>query len=354
MRVVTEPKRKRKPRPKKKPKAKLNLKPHDRLFKAAMSDPARAGDLLRLVLPENMLAKLDLGALQVESGTWVDERLSESQSDILLSTRYGAEPVLVYVLLEHKSEVKRWAHLQMLGYMCRIWNDEAESSQSAALPPIIPILVSHADGGWTGPLRLADLFGDTLARHPELAEFVPDFTAVLEDLQQRDDASLDAVALQPGVVMTLVALRDARRADIVASLRRHMQELRALAAMRDAAKLVEQLVRYLVIAAPHLPPADFYAILAEASAEDVLPTIAEELLNQGRTEGRAEGRTEGRAEGRAEGLRETVRMQLGVKFGELTAEQTRRIDDATLEELERFGKRLVLADSIDAVLGPAQ
>ena len=73
-----------------------------------------------------------------------------------------------------------------------------------------------------------------------------------------------------------------------------------------------------------------------------MPTIAEELRNQGRTEGRAEG------------LRETVRMQLGVKFGELTTAHERRIDDATIEELERFGKRLVLADSIEAVLEPAK
>jgi predicted transposase YdaD len=60
--------------------------PHDKLFKAAMSDPSRAADLLRLVLPENILAKLDIDALRVESGSWVDERLRGHHSDLLLST----------------------------------------------------------------------------------------------------------------------------------------------------------------------------------------------------------------------------------------------------------------------------
>jgi predicted transposase YdaD len=335
---VRKPKRKRKPRPKLKPQP----QPHDRLFKAAMSDPTRAADLLRLVLPENVTRKLDMDTLRIERGSWVDEVLREQHSDVLLSTRYDEEPVLVYVLLEHKSDVNRWAHLQMLGYMWRIWTDRAQKLEPEALPPIIPILVSHADGGWAGPSRFADLFGDTLARHRELAAFVPDFVAVIEDLQQRDDVSLDVVALQPGVVMTLVALRDARRAHIVASLRRHMRELRALAAMRDAVMLLEQLVTYLLATAQDLPLTDFRAILAEASAEATLPTIAEELRN------------EGRAEGRAEGLRETVRMQLGVKFGELTAEHERRIADARIDELERFVRRLVLADSVEAVLGPGE
>ena len=335
MPVVGKPTHKGKPGPKRK----RQPKPHDRLFKAAMSDPTRAADLLRLVLPEKLTRKLDMGALRVERGTWVDEVLREQHSDMLLSTRYDEDPVLVYVLLEHKSEVNHWAHLQMLGYLWRIWIDRSQKREATALPPIIPILVSHADGGWTGPLRFSDLFGDTLARFPELADFVPDFVAVLEDLQQRDDASLRAVALQPGVVLTLVALRDGRRADVVASLRKHMRELRALADLRDAVMLLEQLVTYLLTTAQDLRLADFHAILTEVSAEDVLPTIAEELRNQGRIEGRAEG------------LRETVRMQLGVKFGELSAAHERRIDDAAVDELEQFGKRLVLADSIEAVLG---
>jgi hypothetical protein len=220
--------------------------------------------------------------------------------------------------------------------MWRIWSDRAAKSPSAPLPPIIPVLVSHADGGWTGPLRFADLFGDTLARHPELIEFVPDFAAVLEDLQQRDDASLDGAALQPGVVMTLVALRDARRADIVERLRRHMKDLRALAALRDATALMQRLTRYLIAAAPDLPLADFHAILTEASAEDVMPTIAEELRNQGR----------------AEALRATVRRQIALKFGELAEQDARRLEEASNDELEQFLDRVVVADSVDAVLRP--
>jgi predicted transposase YdaD len=85
-----------------------------------------------------------------------------------------------------------------------------------------------------------------------------------------------------------------------------------------------------------------------------MPTIAEELRNQGRAEGRAEGHVEGHVEGRAEGLRAGLRLQLGLKFGELLAEHERRIEEASIDDLERLVARLVLADSIEAVFGPGE
>jgi predicted transposase YdaD len=107
---------------------------------------------------------------------------------------------------------------------------------------------------------------------------------------------------------------------------------------------MQRFVRYLVAAAPDLPLADFHAILAEASAEDVMPTIAEELRNQGRAEGRAEGR--------ADALRATVRRQLQVKFGDLGEATEKRLNEASADELEQFLDRIVVADSIESVLGP--
>jgi predicted transposase YdaD len=75
-----------------------------------------------------------------------------------------------------------------------------------------------------------------------------------------------------------------------------------------------------------------------------MPTIAEELRNQGRAEGRAEGRVEA--------LRATVRRQIAVKFGELGEGDARRLEEASDDELGQFLDRLVVADSIDAVLRP--
>ena len=88
------------------------------------------------------------------------------------------------------------------------------------------------------------------------------------------------------------------------------------------------------------------AILIDASSatqEKILPTLAEQWLQ--------EGRAEGLAKGRADGLREMLGRQLATKFGALTPEQQARLDGATVDELERFVDRVIPADSIAAVLG---
>jgi predicted transposase/invertase (TIGR01784 family) len=309
--------------------------PHDRLFAAATSSPERALQLLRLALPEESFRKLDASSLKIESGSFLEEDLREQHSDLLLSARYANMPVLIYTLLEHKSEVEPMVLVQMLGYLVNVWKAQHASRPDEPLSPILPILISHAAGGWTGPVALSELFGGGLKAHPELVPYVPDYRVVLEDLQQRDDAALRQAALDPGLLLALATLRDARHADMIATLRNFMEELKAVATRRDARLLLQQLVTYLVEVPPSLPWSELRAILKEASAdpEELMATIAEQL----------------RGEGRIEGKRETVLELLKFKFGDLTAEQEATIRNATPAELDRFKERVVSADTLVAV-----
>ncbi|MEZ4464924.1 MAG: Rpn family recombination-promoting nuclease/putative transposase [bacterium] len=78
--------------------------PHDALFKRTFSDPAHAAGELRSILPPALVARLDFDALRVESGSFVDEELSQRHADLLYAVpwRDGGE-VLVYLLFEHQS-----------------------------------------------------------------------------------------------------------------------------------------------------------------------------------------------------------------------------------------------------------
>ncbi len=326
-----------------------------------MRDPRRAADLLRLVLPEPMFRKLDTTSLRVESGTYHDKALAETQSDILLSANYGGAHVLLYVLLEHKSYVDPWVPLQMLGYLVSIWNHEkntkVQQRQSLnkqqtrkrkrapsddhpdpiTLSPILPILISHAEGGWTGPLRFSHLFGASFDAHPELLQWLPDYELLIEDLHRRDDASLQEAALDPGVLMTLVSLRDAPRKDIADTLRRYIAELKALARLRDDLDLFSQLVTYLVAVAEHLPFDVLHGIIVEITAhpEDIVPTIAQQFHDKGRAEGRAEGEV-------AVLLRQITR-----KFGVPPTAVQDRLSAATPEQLQRWEARILDATSLE-------
>ena len=71
---------------------------------------------------------------------------------------------------------------------------------------------------------------------------------------------------------------------------------------------------------------------------------------EGHQEGHKEGHKEGRDEGRKEGERTLLLRQLRARFGELPAAAIARIDAAEVAELERWGERVLAAQTLAEVL----
>ncbi len=69
-------------------------------------------------------------------------------------------------------------------------------------------------------------------------------------------------------------------------------------------------------------------------------------------EQREQGREEGRDEGRAQGAALLLQRQLSRRFGELPPWALQRIAQASQAELERWGDRVLDAESLVAVLEP--
>jgi predicted transposase YdaD len=66
---------------------------------------------------------------------------------------------------------------------------------------------------------------------------------------------------------------------------------------------------------------------------------------------REEGRQQGREEGRTEGQRDMLIEQLREKFVGVEDADVARVEQADEAALERYLRRIVTADSIDAVFG---
>ncbi len=97
--------------------------PHDSLFRALVSDPGRAAALIRGHLP-NRITGLLTDAMPVPlDGSFVDEALRGSQSDMLFKVELASGgPAFVYVLAEHKSHADLGTPSQLAGYMVRYRN----------------------------------------------------------------------------------------------------------------------------------------------------------------------------------------------------------------------------------------
>ena len=115
--------------------------PHDMLFKAVFSDPTEAAAFLQAHLPTELTAQFDWSTLHLEEGSYIDEVLRQSESDLFFTvtdkaTAEAAEDVFLYLLFDHQSSPDKWMAFRMLKYRCRIWDEtfkeEAETADAQA------------------------------------------------------------------------------------------------------------------------------------------------------------------------------------------------------------------------------
>jgi predicted transposase/invertase (TIGR01784 family) len=291
------------------------------------------------VLPASLVAAIDWDTLALEPGSFVDPSLSKSHSDLLFSAQIGGRKLLLYVLLEHQSRVDRRMSYRVLRYVTRIWDRHLEQV-GEPLPLIIAIIVSHAPGGWTAPVRLHDLISPAPASIDGVEALVPGFEILVEDLAHLSNEDLQDLALAAFPKLVLWALRDARDA---AQLERNLGFWAATFAEALAApsgiEAVSQVFRYFAFVSEELRFDDFRAKLREQLPETERPamTMAEELMQRGRVQGRAEGQ-----------VTLLVKM-LTRKFGDLPAEYRARLETATTDLLEHYAERLLGAVTLAAV-----
>lgn len=151
--------------------------PHDSLFRKVFSDVGEAAGLLRTALPGVLRDRMDWTSLKLLDGSFVDENLRQSQTDLLYEVAYGesAEPVWLYVLLEHQSTPDARMSFRMLKYCCRIW--DAGPREGPGLRPIVPMVFYQGRHGWTHSTQFADLFPEVAREWP----WVPRFAHLLLD-----------------------------------------------------------------------------------------------------------------------------------------------------------------------------
>ena len=259
--------------------------PHDRLFRAVFSDADEAASLLQAALPGVIRDSFDWTTLVLVEGTFVDEDLRESQSDLLYQVEHTATGQLVsmYMLFEHQSSPDPWMRLRLLRYCCRIWESGRRSDPDRhELRPIVPVVFYQGPRGWNHSVEFSDLFPEVVRSLP----WVPRFTHEL----------LDQTALEPAAVAGGIKGRIAQLLMMVA-FGRHVDR---------ALQLTAQLLPLLSQAAGGVDERhQFYLYLLTTQDLDVVQTFREALRRQGLDEGDeimsyaqqllAEGRAEGEA-----------------------------------------------------------
>ncbi len=321
---------------------------HDALFKLAFTQPSDAAALVRPLLPPSLAHAVDWSSLRLTSGSFLDEALRGRFSDLLFEARIAELRALIYILCEHQRRNEPRMPLRCSRYMDRIWTRVDEQRPRVEyLPPVIPLVISNAPGGWTAPTRFHELFDPALfAVSPELARFVPSFELLVDDLRRASDDSLASRLVAGFAKLALWLLRDGQADRLFDAMRHWAPLLDDLPADRLAA-----VVRYVdaVGGGDEMILEEFCANLElhAPQTRGTVMTYIERLVSESRQEGRREGRQEGRQEGRREERQHLLRRQLEIKFGTLSPASERRLAGASEAELARWIERVLFAGTLE-------
>ncbi len=314
--------------------------PHDRLFRALLSDSERAHDFLRDHLPSSIAVKLAEAPPEFIEGSFVDEVLAGSQSDLLMKVRLSSGgKAFIYVLAEHKSGPDPGLPLQLASYMIRIWKRHAGASAARlrSLPPIVPVVVYHGKADWTVARSLRDMID---ADDPQL-EFLPGLGYILRNLSAMEIHELSRNA--------------ALRAGLITLRREALVFLAEIAeGLTEGGDLRRQILEY-VLRVYDIGLEELRTTLRDQGHDEmeaIVGTIAETLLQQGEARGLSKGLLEGRAEGRAEGKAETLLRLARLRFGAVPAARADEVRSADAETLDRWLDALVGAEALEEVFEP--
>ncbi|MBF0295193.1 MAG: Rpn family recombination-promoting nuclease/putative transposase [Magnetococcales bacterium] len=164
--------------------------PHDHFLRLLLSDPEKAGALMRERLPPELAGSLSLDPPELVEGSFVDEELRAHLTDRLFRVRtMQGRVAFLYVLIDHKSFPDPCIAFPLLVYQVEIWKQWARKNpQWHRLPAIIPFIFYHGKTQWRIPNEFLALVDAETGWAPFLMNFrfpVFDLGEVPDDLLSR-------------------------------------------------------------------------------------------------------------------------------------------------------------------------
>ena len=199
-----------------------NKKTRDSNSKVIFDDNILCAQFLKDYVPLPILKSIRPEDIEDISERYVPLFTSEREADVVKKINLpDKNSVFLVSLIEHKTEVDYNVIMQLLRYMCYIWEDyqketlkkSAEQSKRSMeteekiltstykdfkYPPIIPIIYYEGKGDWTAAMNLKD----RIYLSDVFEAYIPDFTYVLMRLHDYSNEQL----MEHGNEMSLILL----------------------------------------------------------------------------------------------------------------------------------------------------
>jgi predicted transposase/invertase (TIGR01784 family) len=320
---------------------------HDALFKYTFSQVENAASMFRFLLPAALVKRIDFSTLALCPGSFVDEALSQRHSDLLFSAKIAGRDAFIYVLFEHQSSFDPLMPFRLLLYVVRVWEAHIKAHPDAKrLPVILPVLLHHSKAGWKAEPTFDGLLDADADLFQHIADYVPRFRFLLDDLSTQSDFALKGRALNAFVRLVFWSMKNGgSREKFKRSFPGWMDVVLEVLRAPNGSRALNVVWRYIFAVNERIPKDEMIALLARAAPAEV----KEEIVNVA-DQLREEGRQQGLQQGLLEGRRELLLKQLSARFGSLPQTAVLRVNSADAGEIDQWAERILTAPSLADVL----
>ncbi|MEJ1964080.1 MAG: Rpn family recombination-promoting nuclease/putative transposase [Gammaproteobacteria bacterium] len=298
---------------------------HDHSYKLLFSHPKMVRDLLEGFVGGPWLDELDFSTLERVSDSYVSDDLRARADDVVWRIRCGQDHV--YLLVEFQSTVEPFMAVRVLTYVGLLYQDlvrKKESSSCGRLPAILPIVLHSGSRRWRAAEELAALLDDAPRG---IEQYRPQLRYLLIDEGGFDDGELSRQRNLVALLFRIESCRQRSRLEyLVGMLVKWLHGPEHESLRRAFAVWLEKVIL------ARLPDTGAGAVLWER------PTMLSEWLDEWGEEMRREARQKGEAN--------LLSRMLQKRFGELPEWVGEHLRNASPDQLEQWGERLMDVTSL--------
>ena len=224
-----------------------NRKIKDNSHKVIFGDNTLCAQFIRDYVPIPMLKSVQPEDLEDISDKFIPLFTTERESDVVKRIHLHDEKTAFLVsLIEHKTKVDYNVIMQLLRYMCYIWEDyekemlkkkdrdrdkDTDTEQDTLTsvhkdfkyPPIIPIVYYEGCGTWTAAMNLKD----RISLSDVFEAYIPDFTYELIQLQSYSNEQLMKHENEISLIMLLNKLQSLADLEGISDFKNYQQNILA-------------------------------------------------------------------------------------------------------------------------------
>jgi len=300
-------------------------------------------ELLEVFAPPGVTELLDYATLRPETGSFITPAMKKREDDVVWSIELKGQRIYLYLLLEFQSSIDRGMPVRMMQYVSALYDHLVRSKAidlEDGLPPVLPMVIYNGDARWKHSPEIFDL----IQPHPAvLTEFQPRLKFWLLDEGKFSADYLDGLQRVMAAIFRMEHTHDTE--EVKRAIRYLGQAVAQSPFKQTIDKAVMQWLQYrLNSKLPDLPVMDEFQKGIEM-IETNMDRIRANIMAEGVLLGEQRGMQQGMQQG--EGV--LLRRQLTRRFGSLPAAMEARLAQASIDQLETWGDRVLDAKSLDDV-----